>query len=78
MAEVMHSRYYAHARDEGRHRKHLVPQATSLQEAALIFAEHWTASDPAAEVSIIVEDADTGEQQCFMIDLGSGEAEPCA
>jgi len=25
----------------------------------------------------MVEDCETGEQQCFRVDLGSGDAEPC-
>ena len=70
-------RFYAHAREEGRHCNHLVPGASSPQDAAMIFAEHWASADPARQVSVIVENAHTGEQQCFMIDIDSGDAEPC-
>ena len=71
-------RFYAHARDEGRHRDHYIPGATCAQEAALIFAEHWTGADLSHPVAVVVRDAVSGEQQCFTIDLDAGEAGPCA
>jgi hypothetical protein len=30
------------------------------------------------EVSVIVQDVETGHEHCFRIDLGSGETSPCA
>ncbi len=72
--------FYAHARGEDRHVAHLVPSATSAQDAALQFAEHWlpNVTNGADSMSIIVRDAETGHEQCFMIDLDSGDAAPCA
>ena len=29
------------------------------------------------EAALLVEDCETGERQCFRIDLGTGEAGPC-
>ena len=70
-------RFYAHARDEGRHHDHLVPDAADAQDAALIFAEHWAGAEDSHEVHVIVRDGATGERQCFTIDLDAGAAAPC-
>ena len=78
MVEAAMHRYYAHAREEERGRAHPVPGAVSLQDAALRFAEHWTGADGGGEVRVIARDGDTGEERCFCIDLGGGEAEPCS
>jgi hypothetical protein len=51
----------------------------SFEDAALAYVEEWRpAPDDGDEVSVIVEDARTGERQCFRIDLGTGAAAPCA
>jgi hypothetical protein len=72
------SRFVAHARGEPRHSEHVVPEAASFEDAALRFTEHWSpAPDADGEVSVIVTDYATGEQQCFVVDLDAGEAEPC-
>ena len=74
-------RFYAHTRTEGRPRDHLVPGAATLQDAAMIFAAHWLPlplADHDGEVSVIVRDGETGEEQCFTVHLDSGDAEPCA
>lgn len=56
---------------------HLV-EGVSFEDAALHFLE---TAHPAAEaddeVRLFVEDCETGERQCFRIDLGSGETAPC-
>ena len=71
-------RFVAHARGEPRHSEHLVPEAASFEDAALRFTEHWSpAPDAQGEVSIIVTECSTGEQQCFVVDLDAGEAAPC-
>ena len=69
-------RYYVHAREQGRSHAHFVPGATTLQDAALRFAEHWSDAG-AQEVRVIAVDGDTGEERCFCIDLQAGEAGPC-
>ena len=72
------SRFVAHARGEPRHSEHRVPEAASFEDAALRFTEHWSpAPDAQGEVSIIVTECTTGEQQCFVVDLDAGEAAPC-
>ena len=74
----MSSTYIVHARDEGRHRAHQV-EATDFVDAATVFVERWlpeTAAD-GGEVSILVEDAGTGERHCLTIDLETGEAGTC-
>lgn len=63
-----------HERAEG----HVVADASDFHEAALIFVERWgPAADAEDEVSLIVCDCETGRQECFRIDLGTGEAAPC-
>lgn len=51
-------------------------EATGFEDAALAFVESHHLDDT-AEVSLMVEDCETGERQCFRIDLSTGEAEPC-
>jgi hypothetical protein len=68
-------RFSAHCTDESRVHAHSVPEATGFLDAAVTFAERW--SSGVGEVSVTVTDCDTGEQQCFRIDLEAGEARPC-
>jgi hypothetical protein len=55
-----------------------VVEGVSFEDAALSFLE---AEHPAAEahdeLSVLVEDCETGERQCLRIDLATGETEPC-
>lgn len=76
-ARATTQRFYAHARDEGRGRAHLIPHAESLQDAALRFVEHWGGPTQDGEVRVIALNGDTGEERCFCIHLGDGEVEPC-
>jgi hypothetical protein len=70
-------RFTAHCDLEGRHRSHTV-EAENALDAAVTFAEHWLPQeDGAAEVKVIVEDCETGERQCYVVDLGDFDAEPC-
>jgi hypothetical protein len=69
-------RFYVHACEEGRSHAHLIPDAVSLQDAALGFAEHWASRHGA--VKVIAFDGDTGEERCFTIDVSGGEISPCA
>lgn len=71
------ARYLAHSDTEGRHRSHPV-EAESALDAAVTFAEHWLPLDDGdAEVKVIVENCETGERQCYVVDLGDLDAEPC-
>lgn len=63
--------------DDG-HQVHSI-EGLTFQEAALTFVEHWfppTGADDA--ISVVVVDQESGQQQCFRIDLDSGDAAPCA
>lgn len=68
-------RFTAYANDDSRSRAHAVPEATGFLDAAVLFAERWHAAE--GEVSVTVVDCETGERQCFRIDLDAGEANPC-
>lgn len=74
---TLQRRFAVHGVEEAPGRAHLV-DGTSFEDAALQFVEDVhpaaTADD---EVSLIVEDCDTGERQCFRVDLASGETAPC-
>lgn len=51
--------------------------APTFEAAALEFVEAHPAEDEGGEIALMVEDCDTGERQCFRIDLASGETAPC-
>jgi uncharacterized protein DUF5961 len=64
----------AHERAQG----HIVADAEDFHDAALAYVERWSpAPDDGEEVSLIVCECETGHEQCFRIDLGTGDAEPC-
>lgn len=59
-------------------RAHIV-RGRSFEDAALRFVgDHHPLADADREVSLYVEDLETGERQCFRIDLETGDAGPCA
>ena len=67
--------FSVHGVDEAPSRGQRV-EAASFEVAALVFVEgHHLEAVP--EVSLMVEDCETGERQCFRVDLASGETEPC-
>ena len=69
--------FSVHAADEAPSRSHRV-EGTSHMDAALQFVEEQhPPADLFGEAAVMVEDCETGERQCFRIDLGSGEAAPC-
>ena len=58
----------------------ILVEGVSFEDAALHFlAEEHPPADADAddEVSLFVEDCETGERQCFRIDLATGETAPC-
>ena len=72
-------RYVAQTVHDHGHAAHLVPEAASFVEAALMFTERWhPATEEDGSVSVTVVDCDSGEQHCFTIDVDSGDVEPCA
>ena len=53
-------------------------EGLNFEDAALHFVEAHHLESPADEaVSLIVEDCETGERQCFTVDLETGDAAPC-
>jgi hypothetical protein len=72
------TRFAAYAAHDGPRHCHAAPHAASFEEAALEFTEVWhPPADAQGDVRVIVVDRDTGREQCFTVDLGSGDAEPC-
>lgn len=70
------SRYCAYAAHDGAHGHEV--EAEGFAAAALTFVEVWhPAPDDGDEVTVIVRDQASGEQQCFVVDLGAGALEPC-
>jgi hypothetical protein len=70
-------RFAIHGHEAASSRAHLI-EGAGFEDAALRFVEEFhPAADADDAVSLIVEDCDTGERQCFTIDLATGETEPC-
>lgn len=67
--------FSVHGVDEAPSRGQRV-DAESFADAALAFLETHHVDDE-AEVALMVEDCETGERQCFRIDLATGETAPC-
>jgi hypothetical protein len=69
--------FSVHASEDAPSRAHLVEER-SFEAAAMRFCEEQHPyGDLFGEAAVLVEDCETGERQCFRIDLGSGDAEPC-
>lgn len=70
-------RFAIHSHAAASSRAQLI-EGAGFADAAIRFVEEFhPAADAGDAVSLTVEDCDTGERQCFTIDLASGEAEPC-
>ncbi len=67
--------FLAHCTGDACAHVHALPDAESFLDAAVLFAERWSSGE--GEVSVTVTDRETGEQQCFRIDLEAGEVAPC-
>jgi hypothetical protein len=77
MSETLIRRFCVHGVTESAARAHLV-EGETFEDAALQFVEdQHPLADAEGDVSLYVEDLDTGERQCFRIDVGTGEAAPC-
>ena len=71
------TRYCAYAADDGRAHGHTV-DAEGFAQAAMSFVEVWHPEpDAEGEVTVIVVEQDSGEQQCFVVDVSVGQLEPC-
>lgn len=56
-----------------------VVEGLNFEDAALHFVEdRCPDADDDVEVELFVEDCETGERQCFRIDLATGGTAPCA
>jgi hypothetical protein len=75
-SETLQRRFSVHGAQEAPSRAQLV-EGVSFEDAALHFVEDRHPEGDGAEVSLLVEDCETGERQCFRIDLETGEAGPC-
>mgnify|MGYP001546972255 CR=1 FL=1 len=69
-------RFAVHAVEDAPSRAHLV-EGASFEDAALGFAEDQHPQADGDEIALLVEDCETGERQCFRIDLDTGDAGPC-
>jgi len=69
-------RFSVHGAEEAPSRAHLI-EGVSFEDAALSFAEYLHPQDDGDEMALLVEDCETGERQCFRIDLETGAAGPC-
>lgn len=78
MAEpTLQRRFCVHGVAESASRAHIV-EGVSFEDAALHFVgDHHPVADADDEVSLYVEDLETGERQCFRIDPETGETAPC-
>jgi hypothetical protein len=72
---TLQRRFSVHGVAEAASRAHVV-EGVSFEDAALSFIEH---QHPIAdgEISLFVEDCETGERQCFRIDPETGDTAPC-
>jgi hypothetical protein len=75
-SETLQRRFSVHGAEEAPSRAHLV-EGVSFEDAALHFVEDRHPEGEGDEVSLFVEDCETGERQCFRIDLETGATAPC-
>jgi hypothetical protein len=77
MTAHLQRRFSVHGVEDAPGRALLV-EGLSFEDAALRFVEDWRLEpDGGQDVSLLVEDCDTGERQCFRIDLATGATAPC-
>jgi len=77
MTEPLPRRFCVHGVAEMASRAHVV-EGVSFEDAALHFlGEHHPVAGSDDDVSLFVEDLETGERQCFRIDPDTGETAPC-
>jgi hypothetical protein len=68
--------FRVHARHLDRHDARIVSEQ-SFEAAAVAYVEdlHAVGDDP--QISVIVLEVASGHEQCFTIDIDTGEAQPC-
>jgi hypothetical protein len=70
-------RFSVHAAEDAPSRSFLVEGASHADAALQFVADQHPPADLFGEAAVMVEDCETGERQCFRIDLHSGAAAPC-
>ena len=68
--------YKVHARHLDRHHARTLSER-SFEAAAVAYVEDLHALGDEPEISVVVIELASGHEQCFIIDLETGEAEPC-
>jgi hypothetical protein len=68
--------FRVHARHLDRHHARTLSEP-SFEAAAVAYVEDLHPPGDGPEISVIVVDLASGHEQCFIIDLDTGEAEPC-
>ena len=70
--------FRVHARHvDGHHARRV--RETSFEAAAAAYLEDFPhAADDGRELSVIVQEVETGQEHCFRIDLDSGETDACS
>jgi hypothetical protein len=70
-------RFCVHGLADPRTHGHMV-DGQSFEDAALVYvAERHPPADFDDQLTLDVEDLETGERQCFRIDLSTGATAPC-
>lgn len=70
--------FRVHAASDPGHRARVLTE-DSYEAAALAYVENWPHSiDEDPEVRVIVRDLEDGRERCFVVDLDSGDTDPCA
>lgn len=77
MATETH-RFQVHARHVDRHHARVLEEP-SFEAAAIAYLEDFVPVDGFdEEVRVIVRNLDDGHEQCFTVDLATGETAPCS
>ena len=74
--EVPQRRFAVHDAEQAPSRAQLV-ESVSFEDAALEFMEDRHPEGDGEALSLVVEDCETGERQCFRVDLATGRGGPC-
>jgi hypothetical protein len=74
---TLQRRFAVHGAVEAPSRAHVI-EGLNFQDAALHFVENFhPAANANDEVSLMVEECETGERQCFRVHTDTGETTPC-
>lgn len=68
--------FSVHARHADRHHARVLTEA-SFEAAAVAYAEDLPSLSDGDEISVVVRELQSGDEQCFRIDVHGGEATPC-